>query len=85
LIHHYKKETIGWHPGGNYDDHTIRELWGGGGPLDSSVRYIDSRALYLSDMAPQSSVVSIFQRQLGGKLHGDSSLLGAEICLWDDL
>ncbi|WP_158640627.1 beta-N-acetylhexosaminidase [Anseongella ginsenosidimutans] len=87
LIHQYKKEVVGWSPGGNYDDRTIRQLWKDEGEHDigkGSLRHIESRYLYLSDMAPQSGVPSIFQRQFGGKKHGDSSLLGAEICLWDD-
>lgn len=83
LIHRYGKQTIGWSPGGNYGDNTIQQLWKDE-KRKKSRRYIDSRALYLSDMAPESSVVTIFERQLGGQPHGDSSLLGAEICLWDD-
>lgn len=84
LIHQYNKKTIAWSPGGNYGDSTIHQLWGNDESRKESVKYIDSRALYLSDMDPESSVVSLFERQLGGKVHGDSRLLGAEICLWDD-
>ncbi|WP_448699306.1 family 20 glycosylhydrolase [Mucilaginibacter sp. AW1-3] len=87
LITRLGKTAIGWAPGGNYDKNTIRELWkDNGNKADSNVRvkYIDSRMLYLSDMEPLSCVVSIFNRELGGKLKGDSCLLGAEICLWND-
>lgn len=87
LIHQYKKEVIGWAPGGNYDDETVRQLWKSEGEKDvhkHTIRYIDSRFLYISDFDPLNSVVTIFNRQMGGKLQGDSSLWGAEFCLWAD-
>src|SRR3546814_868563 len=87
VIRSHEKQVIAWAPGGNYDDGVIRHLWKDEGAEEVKnplVRYIDSRYLYLSDMDPQTTVVTIFQRQLGGKLQSDSSLLGAEICLWDD-
>ena len=84
LIHQFKIKTIGWSPGGNYDKTTIRQLWGSDASESQNVKHFDSKALYLSDMAPESGVVTIFNRQLGGKIKGDSNLLGAEICLWDD-
>lgn len=59
-------------------------MWGSDESESQNVKHFDSKALYLSDMAPESGVVSIIQRQLGGKIKGDSNLLGAEICLWDD-
>lgn len=87
LIRQYKKEVIGWAPGGNYDEHTIRQLWKEEENKDAgkhAIRYIDSRFLYISDMDPLNSVVTIFNRQIGGKPHGNASLLGAEFCLWAD-
>ncbi|WP_344980046.1 beta-N-acetylhexosaminidase [Compostibacter hankyongensis] len=86
LIAGYHKQVIGWAPGGNYPENTIRHVWGNRAEPDirAGARYIDSRDLYLSDMDPESSVVTIFDRQLGGRVRGDSQLLGAEICLWDD-
>ncbi|MFD2886216.1 beta-N-acetylhexosaminidase [Chitinophaga cymbidii] len=83
IIREYKKEVVGWAPGGNYDDRTIHQLWK---PEDvkGGTRYIDSRFLYISDFDPLNSVVTIFNRQMGGKSYGDSSLLGAEFCLWND-
>jgi hexosaminidase len=87
LIRQYKKDVIGWAPGGNYDDHTIRQLWKPEGDKDVSnetIRYIDSKFLYISDFDPLNSVVTIFNRQFGEKPHGDSSLLGTEFCLWAD-
>lgn len=87
LIRQYKKEVIGWAPGGNYDDQTIRQLWKSEGEKDvhnHTTRYIDSRFLYISDFDPLNSVVTIFNRQMGDKPRGDSSLWGAEFCLWAD-
>lgn len=83
LLHQYHKKTIAWDPGGNYGPGTIRQSWKTI-EREKSAKYIDSRSLYLSDMAPESSVVTIFERQLGQQTHGDSNVLGAEICLWDD-
>jgi hypothetical protein len=84
LIHHYGKQTIGWYPGGNYDDATIRQMWESGGMDNPRSRYIDSRSLYLNHMDPEESVVSIFERQLCDTTHGDENKLGGEICLWND-
>jgi hypothetical protein len=84
LIHQHGKQTIGWHPGGNYDDSTIRQLWESKGMDNANARYIDSRSLYLNHMDPEESVVSIFERQLLDTTHGDAKKLGGEICLWND-
>jgi hypothetical protein len=84
LIHHDGKQTIGWYPGGNYDDSTIRQMWESGGMDNPRSRYIDSRSLYLNHMDPEESVVSIFERQLCDTTHGDEKKLGGEICLWND-
>lgn len=84
LIHHQGKQTIGWHPGGNYDDATIRQLWESKGMENPNARYIDSRSLYLNHMDPLESVVSIFERQLCDTTKGTAHKLGGEICLWND-
>src|SRR5690606_8468220 len=69
LIHQQGKQTIGWAPGGNYDDKTIRQLWKSESPQQdeqnkATIRYVDSRDLYLNHMDPLSSVVSIFDRKI---------------------
>lgn len=89
LIHQQGKQTIGWAPGGNYDYKTIRQLWQSEGPPENHksnemIRYIDSRDLYLNHMDPLSGVVSIFNREIGGVIKGNESVLGGEICLWND-
>jgi hypothetical protein len=86
LIQQYKKTVIGWAPGGNYDDRTIHQLWKDEGDqnVNKPGKYIDSRFLYISDFDPMNSVVTIFNRQIGEKLHGNPDLLGAEFCLWSD-
>jgi hypothetical protein len=78
------KQTIGWHPGGNYDVSTIRQLWMSKGMENQDARYIDSRSLYINHMDPLESVVSIFQRKLCDTSHGGKQNLGGEICLWND-
>ncbi|MBX3253876.1 MAG: beta-N-acetylhexosaminidase [Chitinophagaceae bacterium] len=87
LVRKHKKEVIAWAPGAKYDDGVIRQLWKDEGADDlhkPTTRYIDSRALYISDFDPLNSVVTIFNRRIGGKAYGDSALLGAEFCLWND-
>ncbi|TAN13050.1 MAG: beta-N-acetylhexosaminidase [Chitinophagaceae bacterium] len=89
LIHSQSKKTIGWAPGGNYDNSTIRQLWQSEGPQESGygnevIRHIDSRDLYLNHMDPLSGVVSIFDRKIGGVKYQTKAMLGGEICLWND-
>lgn len=89
LIHSQGKKTIGWAPGGNYDHSTIRQLWQSEGPQKSGygnevIRHIDSRDLYLNHMDPLSGVVSIFDRKIGDVEHQTPSMLGGEICVWND-
>lgn len=89
LAHNQGKTTIGWAPGGNYDDKTIRQLWKSEGPQDTieqneNSRYIDSRALYINHMDPLSGVVSIFNHKIDDVEHGNQNRLGGEIALWND-
>lgn len=85
LIRGYKKKVIAWSPGSTHDSLIINHLWGDGeGIKDASQKYIDSEASYISDFDPSNSVVTLFNRQLGGRLHSDSTLLGAEFCVWAD-
>lgn len=89
LIHQAGKRTIGWAPGGNYDDKTIRQLWQSEGPQKdqrelTTIQYIDSRDLYLNHLDPLSGVVSIFDRRIDGVNKGNASMLGGEICVWND-
>ena len=86
-IESFGKKVIGWQPGGNFSDNTIRQLWmedHGKITGNKQLHYIDSRHLYLNHMDPLESVVTIFNRQLGSKDKGDEYALGATICLWND-
>jgi hexosaminidase len=81
------KKVIGWEPGGNFDESTIRQLWMDDAGLTSGktkIQYIDSRHLYLNHMDPLESVVTIFNRQLAGVNYGNAEALGATLCLWPD-
>lgn len=84
FIDQFKIKIIGWDPGGNLPSGTTRQLWMKDGPTDSKLKYIDSRHLYLNHMDPLESVTTIFNRMIGDKDHGDQSLLGGEICVWND-
>lgn len=86
-IQSFGKKVIGWQPGGNFLDSTIRQLWMddlGKITNDKNIQYIDSRHLYLNHMDPLESVTTIFNRQLANKDHGDQNALGAIICTWHD-
>ena len=83
----FGKKIIGWEPGGNFTDETIRQLWMDDNALLSSkanIQFVDSRHLYLNHMDPLESVVTIFNRKIAGKDKGDQSVLGGTICMWPD-
>lgn len=86
-IQSFGKKVIGWQPGGNFLDNTIRQLWMddlGKITNDKQVQYIDSRHLYLNHLDPLEAVTTIFNRQLANRESGDSNALGAIICTWHD-
>ena len=86
-IEGFGKKIIGWEPGGNFTDQTIRQLWMDDNALTSSkasIQFIDSRHLYLNHMDPLESVVTIFNRKIAGREKGDPSVLGGTICMWPD-
>lgn len=86
-IQSFGKKVIGWQPGGNFFDSTIRQLWMddlGKITNDKQVQYIDSRHLYLNHMDPLEAVTTIFNRQLANRNSGDDNALGAIICTWHD-
>lgn len=81
------KKVMGWEPGGNFTANTIRQLWmddGGKISRDTAIQYVDSRHLYLNHMDPLESVVTIFNRRIGGNERGSHTALGGIICLWPD-
>ncbi|MEJ7736830.1 MAG: family 20 glycosylhydrolase [Chitinophagaceae bacterium] len=81
------KKVIGLQPGGNFNSGTIRQLWMDDSTYRSSqnnIRFIDSWHLYLNHMDPLEAVVTLFNRKIGAKEKGDSSLLGATLCMWND-
>lgn len=81
------KKIIGWQPGGNFTDNTIRQLWmDDNAHLNSSknIKYIDSKHLYLNHMDPLEAVVTIFNREICDKEKGDSLAIGATLCMWHD-
>lgn len=84
FVNQFHVTTIGWSPGGNVPSNTIRQLWMKEGAIDKKLRYIDSRHLYLNHMDPLESVVTIFNRRIGDQEKGDNTLLGGEICVWND-
>lgn len=84
FIHDYGKQTIGWEPGGNLENSTIRQLWMTEGSVNPKLQYIDSRHLYLNHMDPLESVVTIFNRKIGDRDKADKNVLGGAICLWHD-
>ena len=81
------KKVIGWQPGGNFSNHTIRQLWmeeKGHHEKNQTIQYIDSRHLYLNHIDPLETPVTIFYRKIGDKEKGDNSMLGGTLCMWQD-
>lgn len=87
FIRPYHKKIIAWEPGGNYSDDVIRQLWMGGEKVSSenkSLKFIDSRHLYLNHMDPEEAVVTLFYRRIDDVESGDSNRIGATLCTWND-
>ncbi len=87
LMDSLQRRIIGWEPGGNFSDNTIRQLWME--DVDKiarqqSVQYIDSRHLYLNHMDPLEAVTTIFFRKLSDRDVGNAQALGATLCTWND-
>jgi hexosaminidase len=83
----FGKKVIGWQPGGNFTDNTMRQLWmddNGKITGNTNIQYIDSKHLYLNHMDPLESVVTIFNRKIGNQQVGNASALGGTICMWHD-
>lgn len=86
-IQSFGKKVIGWEPGGNFSDNTIRQMWmddNGAVSRNKNIQYIDSKHLYLNHMDPLESVVTIFNRQITGNEKGDENALGGTLCMWHD-
>ncbi|MDF2188743.1 family 20 glycosylhydrolase [Paraflavitalea sp. CAU 1676] len=87
LLESRGRQVIGWQPGGNFNERTIRQLWmeeASHTVAGTATQFIDSRHLYLNHMDPLEAVTTIFNRQIGNKTRGDGSMLGATLCLWHD-
>ncbi|WP_316821846.1 family 20 glycosylhydrolase [Pedobacter gandavensis] len=87
LIEQLGKKVIGWEPGGNFTESTIRQLWMEGATKVSknkNIQYVDSRHLYLNHMDPLESVVTIFNRKISNLDKGNENALGGIICNWPD-
>lgn len=81
------KRTLGWDPGGNLPQNTIRQLWMGGEEqiMDTtSSQYIDSKHLYVNHMDPIETVPTLFYRKIGGQTAAHQTLLGGILCSWPD-
>ena len=64
------KKVIGWQPGGNFSNSTIRQLWMDDNAHHTSnnqIQFIDSRHLYLNHMDPLEAVTTIFNRKIADK------------------
>jgi len=86
-IESFGKKVIGWQPGGNFKQHTIRQLWmddNGHLAENSDIEFIDSRHLYLNHMDPLEAVVTIFNRQIGDREKEVKNMKGGTICVWPD-
>lgn len=86
-IESLEKKVIGWQPGGNFTNSTIRQLWMDDNAHHTSnndIQFIDSRHLYLNHMDPLEAVTTIYNRKICDKDKGDQYSLGGTICMWPD-
>lgn len=87
LLEKRGKKVIGWEPGGEFTESTIRQLWMEDATKVSAnpkVKYIDSRHLYINHMDPLESVVSIFKGKIANLDKGNDAALGGTLCVWPD-
>jgi hexosaminidase len=86
-IQSFGKQVIGWEPGGNFIDHTIRQMW-----MDDNahiadqgnIQYVDSRHLYINHMDPLEAVTTIFNRRISNVDKANANAIGATLCTWHD-
>ena len=86
-IESFGKKVIGWQPGGNFSNSTIRQLWMDDNAHLSSnnqIQFIDSRHLYLNHLDPMEPVTTNFNWKIADKEKGDATTLGGTICMWHD-
>ena len=87
FVQSFGAKVIGWEPGGNFSDNTIRQMW-----MDdnahiagqSNIQYIDSKHLYINHMDPLEAVTTIFNRRISNVDKGNEQALGATLCMWPD-
>jgi len=83
----FGKKTIGWEPGANFLPETMRQLWmddNGKSALQTDIKFIDSRHLYLNHIDPLEGPVTIYFRQIGNVEKENKNIQGATLCLWPD-
>lgn len=83
-IHALGKQTIGWEPGGNLGDKTLRQLWMYKTGTNMDRTYIDSRHLYINHFDPLESVVTLYFRMIGNQPKENAFMKGGTLCLWHD-
>lgn len=79
-------KVMGWSPGGNITDSTIRQLWmeDNHHKHDSTRVFVDSKHLYINHFDPLEGVTTVFHREIGNQQRGDDQMLGAILCNWPD-
>lgn len=86
-IQGFGKKVIGWEPGGNFTENTIRQMW-----MDDNahladqgnIQYIDSRHLYINHMDPLEAVTTLFNRRISNVDKANANAIGATLCTWHD-
>lgn len=81
------RKVIGWQPGGNFTNSTIRQLWMHNEELkgkELELKHIDSRHLYINHMDPLEAVVTIFNRKIGNIDKESPAICGGTLCMWHD-
>lgn len=87
LLESRGRTVIGWQPGGNFSESTIRQAWledRDFQKVNPGLKYIDSQHLYLNHMDPLEAVTTIFNRKIGETIGENQELLGATLCTWHD-
>lgn len=84
VVSNLGKKVVAWDPGGNVPPGTILQMWEGNVKVKPGAPVLDSRHLYANHHDPIDGVVSTFNHEICDVQKGDSTHLGAIVCIWPD-
>lgn len=84
IVRQAGKEPIGWLPGADLGQPSIKQLWIGTVNPPAGAKTIDSRFLYLNHFDPFADLFGVFNSRICGSDSGNDHLTGGICCVWND-